>query len=210
MIVKNLLLHHRPKNSGIRRVHVLVKLLFEIAHLLDWEVIQESASAGKNDQDLFGKRQRRELCLFQEFYQTFSAIELRLRGLVQIAAKLRECRQFAILRQFELERPRHLPHGFDLRAAAHAAHRQTHVHGRPHTLVKQVSFQIDLTVGNRNDVGRNISGDVAGLRFDNGQCGQRAAAVFVAQLRRTFQQAGVQVEHISRISLASRRATQQQ
>src|SRR6266446_7306237 len=107
LIVKDLLLHHRPKNSGMRRIHVLVQFLFEIAHLLDWEVIKESASTGKNDEDLLGKRQRRELCLFQEFYQTFSAIELRLRGLVKIAAKLCECRQFAVLRQFELERTRH-------------------------------------------------------------------------------------------------------
>src|SRR5260370_14336831 len=62
LIVKHLFLHHRPNNSGIGRIHVLVKFLFEIAHLLDWEVIQESDSAGTNDQDLLGNRQEGGLC----------------------------------------------------------------------------------------------------------------------------------------------------
>jgi hypothetical protein len=41
------------------------------------------------------------------------------------------------------------------------------------TGVEQVGFQEDLTVGNRDDVGRNERGNVTGLRFDHWQRGQR-------------------------------------
>jgi hypothetical protein len=125
----------------------------------------------------------RKLALLKEFDQPLAAIELRLRGFVEIAAELRKSRQFAVLGEFQLERSRNLPHGLDLRAAAHAAYRESHVHGGANALVEQVGFKINLAVGNRNHVGRNVSRYVARLRFDYGKRGERSSAVRVAQLR---------------------------
>src|SRR5581483_2604631 len=103
-----------------------------------------------------------------------------------------------------------LAHGLNLGAAADAAHRQAHVYRRAHALIEQVSLQVDLAICNRNDIGRNVSRDVALLGLDDRQRGQRAGSLFVAQLRGAFQQPRVEVEHISGISLAPRRPAQQQ
>ncbi|EAV43677.1 hypothetical protein SIAM614_03331 [Stappia aggregata IAM 12614] len=119
-------------------------------------------------------------------------------------------RHFAVLSQFTLNRAGNLFHRLDLSGRAHAGHRQTNVHGRADTLVEQVRFQEDLTVGDRDHVGRNERGHVVALGFDDRQSGQRALAMVVVQLRRTFQQTGVQVENVARESFTSRRTTEQQ
>ena len=85
---------------------------------------------GENDRHLLFDRQRLILRLLQNFDQALTAIQLRLRSLIEIGTELREGRQFAVLREIETQRARHLPHGLDLRVAADAAHRKTHVHGR--------------------------------------------------------------------------------
>ena len=48
--------------------------------------------------------------------------------------------------------------------------------------MEQLGFQEDLAVGNGDDVGWNISGNVTSLRFNNGQSCQRAAALCIANL----------------------------
>ena len=160
----------------------LVERLFEVPHLIDRQIVEHAAGSGEDGDDLLRERQGRELRLLQQFHQALAAIELLLRGLVEIAAELRECRQFAVLREFEFQRSGHLPHGFDLRAAADAAYRKSDVHRGAHALVEQIGFEINLAVRDRNDVGRNVRGNVTGLRFDYRKRGQRSAAVFVAQL----------------------------
>ena len=56
-----------------------------------------------------------ELALLQEFHQTLTAIELGLRGFIQIAAELGESGQFTVLSQFQFQGSGYLTHGFDLR-----------------------------------------------------------------------------------------------
>ena len=147
----------------------LYKLSFEVPHLIYREVVEETAGAGKNDQNLFREWQRRKLLLLEDLDQTLSAIELVLRSFVEIAAKLGEGREFAILCEFELHASRHLPHGLDLGAAAHATDRDAHVHGRPHSAIEEVGFEKDLAVCDRNDIGRDVGGNVARLSFNNWQ-----------------------------------------
>src|SRR6266545_3322445 len=89
---------------------------------------------------------------------------------------------------------RHRLHGLDLRVPAHPADRDPHVDGRPDAGVEQVLLQVDLAVGDRDDVGGDVRGDVAALRLDDRQRGQRAAAELVRELRGALQQPGVQVE----------------
>ena len=48
------------------------------------------------------------------------------------------------------------------------------------------------------------------VRLDDGQCGQRAAALGVTQLGRALQQAAVQVENVAGVSFTSRRTADQQ
>src|SRR4030095_8303235 len=122
------------------------------------------------------------------------------RRLVQIArSELREGRQLAVLREVETQGARHLAHRLDLRRATDARHRVTDVDRGTNALIEQVGFEEDLTVGDRNNVGRNEGGKVARLVFDDRKRGQRTAAVLVVQLRRTLEEPRVQIEDVSRI-----------
>ena len=121
-----------------------------------------------------------------------------LRRLVEVAAELRERRELAVLREVETQRAGDLAHRLDLRRAADARHRVADVDRRADALVEQVGLEEDLAVGDRDDVGRDVGREVAGLRLDDRQRRQRAAAELVVQLRRALQQARVQIEDVAR------------
>ncbi len=130
VVIENLFLHDRAQQAGIGGIRKLVKLSLKIAHLVHWKIIKGPTRARKDDQNLLREWQRRELLLLEYFDQPLSTIKLRLRGFVEIAAELRKCREFAVLREFQLHASGHLPHSLDLSAAAHAADRDTHVDRR--------------------------------------------------------------------------------
>ena len=69
--------------------------------------------------------------------------------------------------------------------------------------MKQVGLQINLPIGDRDDVGRDVRRHVACLRFDDGQRRQRAVPILLADPRRSFEQPAVQVEHIAGIGFAT-------
>ena len=71
-------------------------------------------------------------------------------------------------------------------------------------------LQEQLPVGDRDDVGRDVRRQVAGLRLDDRQRRQGPAAQFLLQLRRALEQARVQVEDVARVGFAARRTAQQQ
>ncbi len=115
-------------------------------------------------------RQRHILILLKDFREPLAAGELALRHLVElIGAKLGEGRELAVLRHIETQRTGHLPHGLDLRVAADAADGNTDVDRGAYARVEEVRFEINLAVGDRNHIRRNVGGDVAGLRFDDRQ-----------------------------------------
>ena len=93
---------------------------------------------------------------------------------------------------------------------AHPRHRQADVHRRPDARVEEVGLEVDLAVGDRDDVGRDVGGHVAQLGLDDGQRGQRAPAQLVVQLRRPLEEPGVQVEDVARVRLAARRPAEEQ
>ena len=88
-------------------------------------------------------------------------------------------------------------------------------------MVEEVRLQIDLTVGDGDHVGRDVSRYIAGLCLNDRKCGERAATFYMTfhrlrqivhllshllllvDLSGTLQQTGVEVEHIARISLTS-------
>ena len=154
--------------------------------------------------------QRLVLRLLQNLHQPGAARELRLRRLVEVAAELRERRELAILGEVQPQRAGHLAHRLDLRRPADARHRVADVDGRPDALMEQIRFEEDLAVGDRDDVRRNVRGQVARLRLDDRQRRQRSAAQLRVQLGRALQQPRMQVEHVARIRLAARRPAKQQ
>src|SRR6266571_3141863 len=73
----------------------------------------------------------------------------------------------------EPQATRDLFHRLDLRVAADARHRNARIDRRPHVRVEHVGLEEDLAVGDRNDVRGDVGGDVARLRFDDGESGER-------------------------------------
>ena len=138
--------------------------------------------SGVQDDHLLLPGERMELRLLQQFGQALAAVELVLRDLVEIRAELREGGQLAVLREIELQRGADLLGGLDGRRESDARDREADVDGRTNAGVEEVGLEEDLAVGDGDDVGRDVRRDVAGLRLDDRQRGQRAAAVLFESL----------------------------
>src|SRR5439155_7728995 len=89
-------------------------------------------------------------------------------------------------------------------------HGDAHVDGGPHAGVEQVLLQVDLAVGDRDDVRGDVRGDVTALGLHDGQSRERAAAELVGELGPALQKPRVEVEDVPRIGLAAGRAAHQQ
>ena len=150
------------------------------------------------------------LVLLEDLDEALAAVELRLRRLVEVGAELREGRELAELREVEAERAGDRAHGLDLRGAADARHRDADVDGGAHARVEEVGLEEDLPVRDRDDVRRDVGRDVAGLRLDDRQRRERAAAVLLVELRWRARGARVQVEDVAGIRLAARRAAEEE
>src|SRR6266705_1477291 len=74
----------------------------------------------------------------------------------------------------------HLPHRLDLRVAAHPAHADTGIHRGPDVGIEQIRGEEDLPVRDGNDIGGNVGRDIARLRLDDRERGQRAARLLDA------------------------------
>jgi hypothetical protein len=72
------------------------------------------------------------------------------------------------------------------------------------------ALEEDLAVGDRDDVGRDVGRDVTRLGLDDRQAGHGARAEVVGELGAALEEPAVQVEDVTRVGLAARRAAQQQ
>ena len=184
--------------------------VLEGPHRLDLQVVEGAAGTREDREHLVLDRQRRVLALLQELDQPFAARQLLQGDPVEVGAELGERRERPVLRQVEAQGAGVLAHRVDLRVAADPADRDADVDRRAHAGEEEVALEEDLPVGDRDDVGRDVGRDVAGLGLDDRQRGERAAAVGPRQLRRPLQQPGVEVEDVAGVGLAARRTPQQQ
>src|SRR5216684_3632918 len=193
------------------RFDELQELALKAANFRDRHVVQCAARSDVNAEDLFFRGERRVLILLQDFREALAARELRLRDFVElIGTELRESGEFAVLRHVQAQSASHLAHGLDLGVAADAADGDAYVDGRTNAAVEKVGFEGDLAVGDGDDVGRNIGRNVAGLRFNHGQRGQRTAPEFIVELRGALQQARMEIDNVAWKSFAARWAAQEQ
>src|SRR6266850_187144 len=191
-------------------VEVAVHVRLERPNLRDLDVVEEAVCAGIDDDDLAFDREWCVLRLLEHLDEALATRGLVLRGLVEIGSELREGRELAVLRHRKTQSARDLFHRLDLGVAADAADREAHVHRGANAGVEQVGLEEDLAVRDRDDVRRNVCGDVAGLRLDDRKRRQRAAAQSGVELRGALQEARVQVEHVARVRLAPGWAPQEQ
>ena len=59
----------------------------------------------------------------------------------------------------------------------------------------------DLSVGDGDDVGRNVGRHITGLSLDDRQSGEGTTAVGIAHLGRTLEETRVKIEDIAGVSL---------
>ena len=136
--------------------------------------------------------------------------KLLLRGLVEVGAELRKAGELLVRSKVQTEVAGDLLHGLGLCVATDAGHGNAHVDCRALALEEELGLQVDLTIGNGNDVGRNVGRDVAVLGLDDRQCRHGAITVLLGHLDCTREQTRVQVEDVARIGLASGRTMQRQ
>ena len=87
--------------------------------------------------------------------------KLLLRGLVEVGAELRKAGELLVRSEVKTKIAGNLLHGLGLCVATDAGHGDTHVDCRALALEEELGLQVDLTIGNGNDVGRNVGRDVA-------------------------------------------------
>src|ERR1051326_360926 len=128
----------------------------ELAHVLYRHVVEQALRARVDDRHLLLDRQRRVLALLKELPQASAARELDLRRAIEIRAELRERGELPVLREVEAQLAGDLPHRLHLGGAADARDRDADVHRGPDAGVEQVGLEKDLSVGDRDDVGRDV------------------------------------------------------
>ena len=174
------------------------------------QVVEQSGGGGHQNRDLLGRRQRIELRLLQRFAHRAAAGQ-RLPGvLVQARAEAGKDFQFFELRIEQAQIAGDGAIGRQLRLAADARDGFADIHGGQDALLKQVGREIDLAVGDGDQVGGNVGRDVLLFGFDDGQRGERAAAQRLAQMRGALQQPRVDVENVAGKAFAAGRTAQQQ
>ena len=71
-------------------------------------------------------------------------------------------------------------------------------------MVEEVGFKENLAVGDRNHVGRNVSGNVTGLGLNDRQSRHGTSTCCIGETSRTLKKSGVKIEHITRECLTTR------
>src|SRR6185503_14713909 len=186
------------------------ELLLVAAAFGDRQRVEEAVRRREDHRDLLLDRQRLVLVLLQDLGHALVAVQERLRRLVEVRGEHREGGHLAVLREVEAQAAGDALHRLHLRGAADARDRVADVDRRADAGVEQVRLEEDLTVGDRDDVGRDVGRQVAGLGLDDRQRGERARAVLLVELGRPLEQAAVEVEDVARERLAARRPPQQQ
>src|SRR5213083_611713 len=198
------------EDPGTLALEPTVEVRLEVRDRVHRQVVEQSLGPREDDGNLLLDGHRPVLALLQDLDHALAARELHLGRTVEVAAELREGRQLTILSEVEPQLAGHLAHRLDLRRAAHPRDRQADVDRGPDAAVEEVRLEVDLPVGDGDDVRRDVRGHVAELGLDDRQRGQRATAERVVELRRALEQARVQVEHVPRIRLAPGRPPEQQ
>ena len=118
--------------------------------------------------------------------------------------------EFLELRIGQLQVSHHRTVGCSLGLAANPGDGLADIDRRQHAELEQGGREVDLPVGDGDEVGRDIRGEVLSLGFDDGQRGEGAAALILAQVGGAFQQPRMDVEDVPRESFAAGGSPQQQ
>jgi hypothetical protein len=170
------------------------ELRLPLEDLGDGNVVEVTVDTGEDEGNHLVDGHGLVLLLLEELGETLTTVEGLLGGSVQIGTELGEGGDLTVLGQEELEGTSDLLHGLELSGGADTRHRQTDVDGGADTLVEELGLQEDLTVGDGNDVGGNVSGNITTLGLNDGKGSKRSTAELVVHLGGTLKETRVEVE----------------
>ena len=195
--------------------------LLEILDFLNGDAFEQTVHTAINDSDFAFDIPGMILRLNEDLLVLTTAVDDSSGNGVDIATELGERLEFTILSLGDLKGTGDLLHTLDLGVTADTRHGDTYVDGGANTLVEEACFEEYLTIGDRDDVGRDISGDVTGLSFDDGESSERTATLndrfeglgevvhslsdllVVDDLSGTFEETRVEIEDITGVSLTT-------
>lgn len=140
----------------------------------------------------------------------FTSAEGLLGGGIQIGTELGEGSDLTVLSQEKLQGTSDLLHGLKLGGGTDTRDGKTDVNGGTDTLVEELGLQEDLAVGNGNDVGGNVGGDITTLGLNDGKGSHGTTTKLVVHLGGTLEKTRVEVENVTGVGLTSGGTTKQQ
>jgi len=172
------------------------------------ELVKEAIDTSEEHASLLFNGHWHVLLLLEELSELLTSVEKLLGGGIKIRTELGESGDLTILGELELKGTSDLLHGLDLGGGSDTGHRQTDVNGWAHTLVEKLSLEEDLSVSNGDDIGWDIGGHITGLGLNDWKSSQGARAVVLVHLGGTLEKTGMEIEHISWVSLTTWRSSQ--
>ena len=130
-------------------------------------VCHQGVGSAVENRHLFFYAHRGVLQLNQKGVVLTSFVKCGESDLVHVGRELGEALELGVLGLFDLKGSGHLLHTLHLGCATYAGYGDSDVYGRAYALVEKGAFQVDLSVGNGDDVSRDVSRDVAGLGLDD-------------------------------------------
>ena len=132
------------------------------------------------------------------------------RTLIDERAEAREHLELEKLRIFQPQALSKRLHRDSLCFTTHPRDALADIDRRLLVLVEEPRIEIDLPVGDRDEVGRDVGTQISGLRLRDGQRRERTTAAIGRELRGALEKSGMDVEDVPGISLAPRWPAQQQ
>src|SRR3989344_4336453 len=167
------------QHAGMIVLKIGVQAPFRFGEFQKRHRVKKSVHSRVDGSDLFGKRHRLVFILRQKHREPHAFFNALSRRGIQVARELHERLKLAELSEFQFYFPRDFFHRFCLRGASDAGNRKPNIERRLHPLVEEVGVEKNLPVRDGNDVRGDVGGNVALLRFDDGERGQGAPAALL-------------------------------
>jgi hypothetical protein len=182
-----------------KRLGQLTQGVLEAGELCRVHIVKMAALQGPELCDLHRQRHDLSFRLAESTDQSFAVFDLLLRRLIEDGAEPGETLYILVLGDFQTEIGGRIAHRTRLGIASHPRHRLADVDRRQLALSEEGRVKVDLSVGHRDEVGRDKACEVPSLGLDDGQGRDRAAAERLAELEGALHETGMHGEDVAGI-----------
>jgi len=179
-------------------------------NLGNWYLVKVTVDTGEDERNHLVDGHWGVLLLLEKLGKSLTTVQGLLGGGIQVGTELGEGGNLTVLGQEKLEGTSDLLHGLELSGGTDTGDRKTDVDGWTNTLVEEFGFQEDLTVGDGNDVGWNVSRDITTLGLNDWESGKGTTTELVVHLGGTLEETRVEVENVTWVGLTSWWTTEKQ